>query len=137
MKDLPRAAQKDWLFMILDTSDKAKLPAEPLVPRRHPVGLRESVYLIGCEYRDVSCQQRVYSGRVTGRMGDNFRFELEQPVRIRGFSGAPILDGRGHLIGVMPVQFVPFTIGEDSLEAGGQDASLGLELLAAASTHPP
>lgn len=64
-----------------------------------------------------------------GRLVDYFQIELGQPVQIRGFGGPPIVDADGHLVGVMTVRFTPFTTDEDYQEAGGQDGSLGIQLL--------
>ena len=131
MKQLDRAESYDWLLMDVEPQDRAKLPATVLTIRATAVQLGERVHLIGCEYRDRQCAQRVFEGRVTGRMGHNFRFELANGVHLFGFSGAPIVDTHGQVVGVMTVQFSAFKIGDEHLEAGGQDGSLGLQLFAA------
>ena len=43
------------------------------------------------------------------------------PVDIRGFSGAPIIDEKGYVVGVMTVWFDPKVSGDNFLEAGGED----------------
>lgn len=69
-------------------------------------------------------------GIVTARgRGDRFRYDLTPPVEIRGFSGAPILDAAGHVVGVMTVWFDTKTEGGKTLEAGAEDAAAVLALL--------
>lgn len=128
MKDLERAKDSDWLLLAVEPT-KA-LPSTPLTPRKTPVALGERVFLVGCEYREPDCRQRVFGGRVSGRAGQGvFRYTLETPVVLRGFSGAPIVDANGHLVGVMTVMFPAFNVDGEYLEGGGLDASLALELL--------
>jgi hypothetical protein len=72
----------------------------------------------------------VYTGTVIQRAnGDLFRYDLVPPVDIRGFSGAPIIDEKGYVVGVMMVWFEPKMMGDNFLEAGGQDAAAVYELL--------
>ncbi|REG26514.1 trypsin-like peptidase [Archangium gephyra] len=128
MKELERAQDSDWL--LLEVEPKKELPATPLTVRKTPVALGERVFLVGCEYRERNCRQRVFSGRVSGRAGNGvFRYVLETPVVLRGFSGAPIVDANGHLAGVMTIQFPAFNVDGEYLEGGGLDASLALEFL--------
>lgn len=48
-------------------------------------------------------------------------YDIEPPADIRGFSGAPIIDKDGYLVGVITVWFNPKMEGENFLEAGGED----------------
>jgi hypothetical protein len=66
---------------------------------------------------------------VTARSGHSFRYELDRPIVLPGFSGAPIVDAHGRVVGVMSVWFTPFTIGLAYLEGGGQDATVARKLL--------
>jgi hypothetical protein len=118
----------DWL--ILSIKEQEQLPAHPLRLRKEPVAVGETVYLIGCPYSEQDCKQNVYTGVVTERAhGELFRYDLEPPVDIRGFSGAPIVDDKGYVVGVMMVWFDPKKAGDNFLEAGGQDAASVFELL--------
>jgi hypothetical protein len=113
----------DWLVFTLKASS-GELPATPLKLRAAPVAIGEQVYLLGCPYEEANCKQNVYEGTVTGRgQPDRFRFNLQRPVDIRGFSGAPIVDRHGHLVGVMTVWFDPRMSGDLFVEAGGEDVS--------------
>lgn len=128
MKEFARAENSDWL--LLEVEPTKAPPATPLTVRKTPVALGERVFLVGCEYREPTCHQRVFSGRVSGRAGNGvFRYALETPVELRGFSGAPIVDANGHLVGVMTLMFPAFNLDGAYLEGGGLDASLALEFL--------
>ena len=110
----------DWL--VLSIRDSGQLPARALRLRRDRVRVGETVYLIGCPYVETECSQNVYRGKVTQRaLGDRFRYDIDPPVDIRGFSGAPIIDEKGYVVGVMTVWFDPEMSGEKFLEAGGED----------------
>jgi len=111
----------DWLVLDLKQAG-GDLPAVPLKVRSYPVEVGESVFLIGCPYSERDCRQNVYRGLVTARaFKDKFRYDLDPPVDIRGFSGAPIIDNKGFVVGVMTVWFEPKMSGDKFLEAGGED----------------
>jgi hypothetical protein len=118
----------DWLILTIKDTGKA-LPATPLQLRRQPVQVGEQVYLVGCPYVEEACKQNVYAGKVTARAGDRFRYDIDPPVDIRGFSGAPVIDRNGHVVGVMTVWFEPKMQGERFLEAGGEDAASVYQLV--------
>jgi hypothetical protein len=119
---LPVDKDLDWLLLTLDDGPK-NLPSLPLQLRRAPVTVGEEVFLVGVPYSEPEKAQNVYRGRVTERrFGDRFRYTVDPPVDIRGFSGAPIVDGHGHVVGVMTIWFDPKMQGEKFLEAGGEDA---------------
>jgi hypothetical protein len=118
----------DWLILTIENTANA-LPATPLRLRPQPVQVGEDIYLIGCPYVEEGCQQNVYAGKVTARSGDRFRYDINPPADIHGFSGAPILDRNGHVAGVMTVWFEPKMRGEKFLEAGGEDAASVVRLI--------
>ncbi len=113
----------DWLILSLKGTTGKALPATPLHLRPQPVHVGETVYLVGCPYVEERCKQNVYSGKVTTRSESRFRYDIDPPVDIRGFSGAPVVDRNGHVVGVMTVWFEPKMQGGRFLEAGGEDAS--------------
>jgi Trypsin-like peptidase domain len=113
----------DWLILSV-ASKSGELPATPLTLRPKPVSIGDAVFLVGVPYSESDRAQNVYRGRVTERAhADFFRFTIDPPVDIRGFSGAPILDQRGLVVGVMTVWFKPTMQGDRFLEAGGEDAA--------------
>lgn len=119
----------DWL--ILTVKDEAGTwPAFPLTLRPKAVAVGDEVFLVGVPYAEPDRMQNVYRGKVTARgFGDRFRYSIDPPVDIRGFSGAPILDPDGLVVGVMTVWFEPKMQGEKYLEAGGEDAAAVLETI--------
>ena len=116
----------DWLVLKISVA-----PSEiaPLRPRKEPVAVGETVFLIGVSYDDPEVSQRVYAAKVTGRLDgtDRFKYDISPPVNLRGFSGAPIVDSQGFLVGVMTVWFEPKKSGENYLEGGGEDVASALE----------
>jgi len=120
----PAAPGNDWLILQLGELPK-ELPATPLHLRNTPVRVGETVYLIGVPYAEPDRAQNVYVGKVTARNARNtrFRYDITPPVDISGFSGAPIVDEHGLVVGVMTVWFEPKMQGEKMLEAGGEDAT--------------
>ena len=109
--------RNDWLLLRVEGAPKH---AHPLTLRRDPVKAGEKVFLVGVSYAEPTVAQKVYAGVVTDReIGDRFRYDITPHVDIRGFSGAPILDQSGFVVGVMSVCFEPRTVGELHAEAGG------------------
>lgn len=126
---LPLKKNVDWLILTV-AGNGANLPATPLAMRSRPVTVGENVFLVGVPYSEPDRVQNVYQGRVTARaFGDRFRYTVAPPVDIRGFSGAPILDEHGLVVGVMTVWFEPKMEGENYLEAGGEDAASALDAM--------
>ena len=116
-------AGHDWLLLKL-TGPAGELPATPLTPRLTPVVVGEAVYLIGVAYTDKRSPQNVYKAKVTARPAEHyFTYAFEPAVEINGFSGAPIVDTNGLLVGhgVSRSKFKPADDGTQA-EFGGEDA---------------
>jgi S1-C subfamily serine protease len=116
------APDLDWLVLTIKNAPSS-LPATPLKIRSEPAQIEEEVLLVGCPYSERRCVQNVYAGKITARQDDRFRYDIAPPVDIHGFSGAPIVDRNGYLVGVMTVWFDARKDGEKYLEAGGEDAA--------------
>lgn len=116
----------DWLLLRVEGTPTV---AEPLRIRQNPVKVGERVHLVGVSYAEPTVAQKVYTGAVTARSGDRFRYDITPHVDIRGFSGAPILDDAGSLVGVMTVWFHPRMAGDLWTEAGGEDAQGALAIM--------
>ncbi len=89
----------DWLLFSM--KEKSPLPAEALKVRKDSVEVGETVYLLGCPYEDEKTKQNVYKGLVRAGFKNQFTFEFVPAVDLRGFSGAPIVDANGHLVGIL------------------------------------
>jgi len=98
-------ADRDVLFLRTYAPPSA-LPAQPLYIRAAPVQRGETVYLIGCPYSQPGCSQNVYQGQITERSGGTFTFSLNSPLQLAGFSGAPVIDAKGHALGVLTAGYV-------------------------------
>ncbi|WP_437929827.1 serine protease [Sorangium sp. So ce291] len=112
----------DWLILALKDTGKP-LPSTPLRLRARPVEVGEEVHLVGCPYDEATCKQNVYAGKITARNGHRFRYDIDPPVDLHGFSGAPVIDRAGHVVGVISLWFQPRMAGEKFLEAGAEDAA--------------
>ena len=93
------APEMDWLVLELQQT-QTLLPATPLHVRRHLVHEGDLVFLIGCPYQDRACRQNVYPGLVAGCSNEEFLVVLNRRVDLGGFSGAPVIDETGALVGV-------------------------------------
>jgi len=60
---------------------------------------------------------------------DPQQIDVDPPVNLRGFSGAPIIDGKGYLVGVLSGCFFPEMVGDKFLEGGAEDVIGLYELL--------
>lgn len=111
-------------FVVLDLAEEPPHQFEPLRIRESPIQVGEKVYLFGVPY-DEPGGQNVYSGTVTERKGTRFRYDISPSANIRGFSGAPIIDSKGFVVGLMANGwFWPKMDGDKYLEAGGCDIGL-------------
>jgi Fe-S cluster assembly iron-binding protein IscA len=109
----PRSARHDVVLLHVKAGPRG-LPARPLRVRPEPARPGERVYLVGCPYTESRCKQNVYPGKVLEHPeGPGYRFSLDRPVAIPGFSGAPIVDAGGRAVGVLQ--------GGDGQTAEGQD----------------
>lgn len=125
----PEAGMRhDWLLLRLK-EPRGDLPATPLRPRIKRAEVGDVAFLIGVPYSDVKSAQNVYKGKVTTRPSRNyFELEFEPAVKLAGFSGAPVVDKDGYLLGMMTTS--PESKRKDGLQSvcWCQDISLGYSL---------
>ncbi|UCE18007.1 MAG: trypsin-like peptidase domain-containing protein [Gemmatimonadota bacterium] len=91
---------KDWLLFTI----KEKLSnIQPLTFRTEPFKKGERVYIVGWRYSDKVCPQVVYEGNfVESRKGSIIISTKELADNtMPGLSGSPVIDSKGHLIGLM------------------------------------
>lgn len=93
-----------WLAFKL-ASSPALLPASPLKLRHNPPAAGETVYLVGLPSDDhTGASQHLYAAQVTAAHQEDpsqFGFTLLVPFPLSGFTGAPIVDVRGDIVGVL------------------------------------
>lgn len=119
----------DWLILRVDQKSASER-IYPLRLRTKPVEIGETVFLVGVSYAEPDVAQKVYSGKVTQRVkGDRFRFDILPHVDIRGFSGAPVVDKDGLVVGVTSIWFDPKMDGELWTESGAEGVSAIIKTL--------
>ncbi len=76
-------------------------PVEVMTPRASPVDLDEPIYLIGISH-DPAASQAIYKGTVTSHddTKSQFTYKLDTEINTQAFSGAPIVDLHGQLVGI-------------------------------------
>jgi hypothetical protein len=99
---MPAQSAKETDCLIMTLAPSLPWPAEVLVARERPVEPGETVYLIAAPYEEKGVAQHVYKGVVTRRSEDKpeFAYEFEGDVQTRGFSGAPVIDANGQVVGI-------------------------------------
>jgi S1-C subfamily serine protease len=90
----------DSLLLRVVTNNIASV-AKPLKLRLSPVTEGEAIFIAGVRYADPAQRQEVYKGTVSSADDELITVDLKAPVDMSGFSGAPLLDSAGHVIGVV------------------------------------
>ena len=76
---------------------------EVLTPNFSLPNTGETLYLIGCPYSETGCRQNTYAVRYVKY--DAFEgalvCEITSKVEMAGFSGAPLINGKGEVVGVL------------------------------------
>jgi hypothetical protein len=92
--------ERDWLVF---TVEQASEEIQPLRFRTTPLQEGEPVYVIGWRYTEKSCPQIVYEGEYVRSERGAVLITVEKLIdnTIPGLSGAPVIDARGYLIGMM------------------------------------
>ncbi len=108
----------DWLFFKVDRTEfnlPGGIVALPIREERLKVG--EKLYFLGVPYKNPpNPRQNVYTGKVVKSQRYAFDFQLIDGVNLRGFSGAPILDANGYVVGsVGAIRGVPIAPIADKL----------------------
>lgn len=92
-------ALKDWALFEVHPDDIANLPTEPLSPRLAIVESGTTVYLVGAGV--AGTKQEVHRATVTEADDWSLSAKLDKPIDLIGFSGSPVVDADGNLVGVL------------------------------------
>ena len=94
------ADAKELDAVLLTVTTPNTWPVEIRPARATPVEVGETVYLLAAPNDDHSAQN-VYKGVVRRREGDSgFAYDFQDHADYRGFSGAPVLDAQGNIVGL-------------------------------------
>lgn len=118
----------NWLILKL-TQDANLSQSTALRLRSVPVAIDEKVHLVGTSHGGSNTIQNIHTGRVTSRSRDRFRFNIQPAADLTDFNGAPILDVKGLVVGIMIMGSDAGQKGTMRLEAGGEDALSALSLM--------
>lgn len=91
---------KDWLlFTVGRRSEKI----QPLRIRTTPLEKGEPVYVVGWRYTERNCPQIVHEGVYVRAEEDAVVITVKKLIdnTVPGLSGAPVIDARGYLVGLM------------------------------------
>lgn len=94
-----RHSPKDVILLTCSIPSNSNL--QVLQPRLSRIEVGETLYLIGCEYSDSECHQRLYETKLDAYYEGMLSFAIDSTVQLSGFSGAPILDEKGYVVGVL------------------------------------
>ena len=61
----------------------------------------EPLFVIGCEYSDSDCHQKSYPAVMSSYPFGKIMIKLEQDFDASGFSGAPVIDANGFVVGIL------------------------------------
>lgn len=92
-------AARDWLLF---TVERASASVKPLPLRTAPLEAGETVFVVGWRYTDEG-RQHVYPGRYVRSEDDSVLIDVKKLTnnKMPGLSGAPVIDARGHVVGMM------------------------------------
>jgi S1-C subfamily serine protease len=99
--DLKRPMSNGWPDM---THDLVVRPiagswAHPLRLAKSDPGVGDWVWAVGCEAREPPGDERLFRGRVSQVANGGFVFEKIDPFDPRGFSGGPVVNSSGEVVG--------------------------------------
>lgn len=92
----------EWLLLKLKGDpDEDELPSTPLAVRTTPVKTGEPLFVVGVRYANKKNTQEVFPAKASSTALGVILGSLEKPADFSGFSGAPVLDANGHVVGLL------------------------------------
>jgi hypothetical protein len=99
VEKIPEGNSSDW-FVMLCPKQTGPWPGEPLPASTEPVEVGDMIYTLAVPEGDQS-RQKVWRGTVTQADGSGeFFYTIAEAPISTGFSGAPILDAYGRVVGM-------------------------------------
>ena len=109
-RQAPDTVQLGKLLNVVDadSSDALVFSLQPaasayqaLIPRYDPPAKGEEVYLVGCPYAEPDCTQNRYPVRVVEASPTEYLLTKLDGLDYQGFSGCPVVDQQGRVIGLL------------------------------------
>jgi hypothetical protein len=91
----------EWLLLKLKDPDADALPSTPLAVRTTPVKPGEPLFVVGVRYANQKNVQEVFPAKAASTALGMILGSLEKRADFSGFSGAPVLDANGHVVGMV------------------------------------
>ncbi len=90
----------DILLLKVNSGD---FEIEPLIPNFELPAVGEQLFLIGCPYSESNCKQNVYPAKFEEYVAGKALLgaEFDSKVNLAGFSGAPLVNSSGEVVGVL------------------------------------
>lgn len=97
------------LAVRLGSSGSIDLPVKALKLSKRRVANGEVLYLVGLPFYDGIHPQNIYTCTVGRFAGEEraFRVSIDAEVMCRGFSGAPVIDANGEVVGIVTNGYAP------------------------------
>ncbi len=86
-----------WLLEV----EKATKFTKAMEIREAAVQVGEKVYFVGCPYAEQDCKQNIYVGEISSIKKNKIKINYDPKTNVAGFSGAPLMDKDGKLIGML------------------------------------
>lgn len=94
----PNPSPADFLVLDAQTKNTQITALEPILDSVYE---NDIIYVLGCERSDTDCQQNVYTSKVRWIVDNQIIVEPESKFNAAGFSGAPAINQKGKVVGIV------------------------------------